>query len=135
MQSLASCIKGEKITPTYLGDIARRLSSLRKNPPSMYIGDKSNNESIYKPVIPPLNQQKPFVQRIDFNLLKSQFSKADPEIMSNILESLRTLLTNSDSETRRKNLSIMILHDFIGLKNDYVNILIIIAYYKFTAVE
>jgi hypothetical protein len=78
VQTLASCINGEKITPSYLGDIAKRLSSLRKAPPAMKQqsdGAISVKGTIHKPVIPPVSPNtSSTIDRLDFGRIKNELA-------------------------------------------------------------
>jgi hypothetical protein len=46
-QSLAVCINGEQIAPTYLADIVKRLSSLRKSSPSLPLPEMANSKAYH----------------------------------------------------------------------------------------
>lgn len=79
VQSLAACINGEKMTPAYLGDIAKRLSALRKNPPALKMPSESQipatKGSIHKPVIPPVQSNNLSTRQLDFNMIRNELNK------------------------------------------------------------
>lgn len=142
VQSLAACIRGEKITPAYLADIARRLSALRKNPPPISAQQSNLQEEnkIFKPVIPPVNYTEVnILQKLNYDKIRkilSQISREQEIIntQSNIIQAFRMILTTASSRvSRREKLGFLISNDFLGLQKELVrlckrNIRVLLAY-------
>ncbi|KAI8907350.1 hypothetical protein EDD86DRAFT_227980 [Gorgonomyces haynaldii] len=117
VQTLASSVSGQKISPTYLADIVKRLSQLRKNPAEI------KTEITKQAVIPPVDV-KPLVGRLDYEKIKMDLRQSPLESslvkkQAYLIQSLRQLLMKAPSgQDRRKELQVLIERDVLDLRTN-----------------
>ena len=127
VQTLASCIAGQRITPEYLSRIVQKLSSFKKSASHA----RGKQQSSMKPPAPGLadfyqpKQQVsslPVEQRMDYNgLQKFLMTQPKDEAMVRrqalLLQALRfRLMRAQNGSSRRTILNALIAHDFLSMK-------------------
>jgi hypothetical protein len=125
ISTLIAAINQEPIDPTYLGDIVKRLGSLKKHNSTQDMSASKPPKPVSKPVVkpqpPPLPAiQGPILHQLDFGFIQSVLtspinSTEEEQQILKLLQNLRAFVCSEISSKRKENLEFMISKDFLAM--------------------